>query len=305
MYDQCPGCKRKLLVPPDVMGKEVQCPSCDCTFIAAPPSASVTLSAAAEEHFEESVMTAAPRERAIEAIAAYRNKDVEAPTTKHRCNRNPDPFARELRPIAGVEFHSSVLRSLLIALGSIPLFILACAALSYESVKAEHFRLPFPEFGTFWRLLGILAVIGIACAAPYLLFFHLRSIRRRPRLVVGDDRLQWIERRKGADVVEMQIPFQNINRIAYDPPTDSGGNQLRIEIRRSDDPETYARSTDFEANFKSRGSHVAMEGGFLSTYRMSLETIATTIHARMALWVLAREAEEQTSSCRDWKPGTS
>jgi hypothetical protein len=249
-------------------------------------------------------MTAAPRERAIEAIAAYRNKDVEAPTTKHPCNRNPDLFARELRPITGVEFHSSVPRSLLIALGSIPLFMLACAALSHESVKAEHFRLPFPQLGTFWRAVAIFVAFGIACAAPYLLFFHLRSIGRRPRLVVGDDRIQWIERRKGADVVEMQIPFQNINSVAYDPPTDTGGNQLRIEIRRSDDPETYAGSTDFEANFKSHGSHVVMEGSFLSTYRMSLETIATTIHARMALWVSARAAEAQASSSRDWERGT-
>jgi hypothetical protein len=186
----------------------------------------------------------------------------------------------------------------LIALGSIPVFILACAALSYESVKAEHFRLPFPQLGGFWRALAIFVAISIACVAPYLLFFHLRSIPRRPRLVVGDDRLQWIERRKGADVVEMQIPFHNINSVAYDPPADSGRSQLRIEIRRSDDPETYAGSTDFEANFKSRGSHVVMEGSFLSTYRMSLETIATTIHARMALWALARAAEAQASSFR-------
>jgi hypothetical protein len=228
----------------------------------------------------------------------------EALTTKHWHNRNPDPVARELRPIAGVEFHSSVLRSLLIAVGSIPLFIVACAALSYESLKAEHFRLPFPQLGMFTRVLAIFAAIGIACAAPYVLFFHLRSIRRRPRLVVGDDRLQWIERRKGCDVVEMQIPFQNIISVAYGPPTDSGGNQLRIDIHRSDDPETYARSTDFEANFKSRGSHVVMEGSFLSTYRMSLETIATTIHARIALWALTRAAEEQTSS-RDWEKGKS
>jgi hypothetical protein len=211
---------------------------------------------------------------------------------------------RELRPIAGVEFHSSVLRSLLIAVGSIPLFILACAALSYESLKAEHFRLPFPQFGGFIRAAAIVVAIAIACVAPYVLFFHLRSIGRRPRLVVGDDRLQWIERRNGCDVVEMQIPFQNIISVAYNPPTESGGNQLRIEIRRSDDPETYARSTDFEANFKSRGSHVVMEGSFLSTYRMSLETIATTIHARMALWVLARAAEAQTPSSRDCERGT-
>jgi len=230
-------------------------------------------------------MTAASRERAIQAINANRKKDVEAPT--------------ELRPIAGVEFHSSVLRSLLIALGCIPLFVLACAALSYESVKAEYFRLPFSQLGTFLRVLAIFAAIGIAGAAPYLLFFHLRSIGRRPRLVVGDDRLQWIERRKGADVVEMQIPFQNIKRVAYDPPTDSGGNQLRIEIHRSDAPETYARSTDFEANFKSRGSHVVMEGSFLSTYQTSLETIATTIHAHMASWALGRVSQERTSSSRD------
>jgi hypothetical protein len=219
----------------------------------------------------------------------------EALTTKPGNNRNPGPFARELPPIAGVEFHSSVLRSLLIALGSIPLFILACAALSYESVKAEHFQLPFPQLGKFARPLAIFAAIGIACAAPCVMFLHLRSIRRRPRLVVGEDRLQWIERRKGCDMVEMQIPFQNILRVAYDPPTDSGGNQLRIEIHRNDDPETYARSTDFEANFKSRGSHVVMEGSFLSTYRMSLETIATTIHAHIARWAMARAAEEQTS----------
>jgi hypothetical protein len=245
----------------------------------------VNSSVVAEKRFEESIVTLAPHEEA-----------------KHWHNRNPDPLVRELRPIAGVEFHGSVLRSLLIAVASIPCFILACAALSYESLKAERFRLPFPQVGTFARALAIVAAIAIACVAPYVLFLHLRSIRRRPRLVVGDDRLQWIERRKGCDVVEMQIPFQNIVNVAYDPPTDRGGNQLRIEIHRSDDPETYARSTDFEANFKSRGSHVVMEGGFLSTYRMSLETIAKTIHARIEWWALQRAAEEQTS-LHDWQKG--
>jgi hypothetical protein len=287
MYDQCPGCKRKLRLPPDLLGKEVQCPVCDCIFTAAPLSSTITSTVEADKRVEEGIVALVPREEA-----------------KHWHNRNPDPLEREPRPIAGVEFHSSVLRSLLIAVGSIPLFILACAALSYESLKAEHFRLPFPQLGGFIRAAAIVVAIGIACVAPYVLFLHLRSIRRRPRLVVGDDRLQWIERRDRRDVVEMQIPFQNIISVAYNPPTDSGGNELRIEIRRSDDTETYARSTDFEANFKSRGSHVVMEGSFLSTYRMSLETIATTIHARMALWALARAAEAQIPSSRDGERGT-
>ena len=45
-----------------------------------------------------------------------------------------------------------------------------------------------------------------------------------------------------------------------------------------------------------------MEGGFLSTYRMSLETIAKTIHARIEWWALQRAAEEQTS-LHDWQKG--
>lgn len=128
---------------------------------------------------------------------------------------------------------------------------------------------------TWW---GVLLGVGVVLGAPFFAVLLLRSLWVKRRLVVGSDRLQVVEHLGGEDTVVLQIPFANMAEFKYEATETE--RRVGIDLRRLNDPETYARSDNFEVNQQFQGRHFCISGG----YQGGPSSIATALERAYERW---------------------
>ncbi len=122
-------------------------------------------------------------------------------------------------------------------------------------------REPGRTYITWWGLaIGLLLVFGM----PTMSLLLARALWVRRRLVVGVDRLQMVERRRGEDVVVLQLPFANIAEMKYEA-VDELTWRLGIDLEELDDPDSYIWFNTFTDNKRSDGRHFSVTGGYTAS----------------------------------------
>lgn len=128
---------------------------------------------------------------------------------------------------------------------------------------------------TWW---GLLLGVGAVLSAPYMIGALVWALWVNRRLVIGADRLQVVEYLGGQDTVVLQIPFSNIAEVKYEATQTE--RRVGIDLRRLDDPETYAGSENFLNNAAATGRHFCITGG----YEGGPRAIATAIAQASERW---------------------
>jgi hypothetical protein len=174
-------------------------------------------------------------------------------------------------PVEGVVIGRSLIKSFIFSIVFALLFLLG-VGLVWAKVTDQVILLD--KKVTWW---GLLIGIGAVIVGPVFIVLTLRAIWVRRRIIIGADRLQLIERRQGQDVVIVQIPYQNIVELKC-VSVSSSQWQIGITLKRLDDPETFAKSENFEHNEKLGRRHYVIGGG----YRKNLTTIAKMLNESIA-----------------------
>jgi hypothetical protein len=186
-------------------------------------------------------------------------------------DRQPSP----LTPIDGVIFGRSVAKTFGFIVLNILLFLFGLFLIWAKITDQVLDPGPNAKHVTWW---GLLIGIGAVLAAPAMIVLLLRSLWVKRRLVIGADRLQVVEHLVGEDTVVLQIPYSNIAEFKYEATKTE--RRVGIDLLQLDEPETYARSENFQVNGQVEGRHFTISGG----YRGGPRAIATAIERAYAKW---------------------
>lgn len=167
-------------------------------------------------------------------------------------------------PVEGAVFERSGTKSLVII--SVLCFFWVLAA--YAVAAAINKRIDFDE--------KTVALALYLIFAPLLMIREVRAWRARRRLIVGEDRIQVIERRRGEDHVLLQIPYANIAEFKYE----DGAKRVGIDLCRLDNVDTYAPGENFERNRRYKGRHYIIPFG----YQHGARAIASKMEKAYSQW---------------------
>jgi len=115
--------------------------------------------------------------------------------------------------------------------------------------------------------LGFAVGIGVVLFAPLMMAYLVYRLFVPDCLILGPDRLQMARKVRGEDVVYLQIPYGNIDNLAYESTQD--GKYVGINLKDLQDPDTYAKPNDFLKTKKQSQWHYLVRGG----YKASLPAI--------------------------------
>jgi hypothetical protein len=116
---------------------------------------------------------------------------------------------------------------------------------------------------------------------------EVRSWRARRRLIVGKDRIQVLEQRKGEDHVMLQIPYANIAKFKYE----DGAKRVAIDLYQLDDADTYAPEEKLEKNRRKDGWHYCITYG----YRNGARAIASEMETAYSRWQSSADEERRSA----------
>lgn len=119
---------------------------------------------------------------------------------------------------------------------------------------------------------------------PILTYTSIADLLARKRLVLGRDRLQYVRRTGGEDVVITQIPYWNVDDIKY--RHESGVQEVRIRLFDLDDPDTYTSGDGFEDMERTFDCHFAIGGG----YTVGVPAIRDRLKSRVQKYRKRRDA---------------
>jgi hypothetical protein len=134
------------------------------------------------------------------------------------------------------------------------------------------FALPLPSASIQLNWLGAAVGFGAAIIGPLLTFAFAVMLALKERIVLGNDRLQRLQRLGKADKVTTQIPYRNIANLACD--TDEGARFLGIDLIDADDADTFDTASNFAREKNTYGWHFRILGGYQKDLRTLHDMLA-------------------------------
>ena len=134
---------------------------------------------------------------------------------------------------------------------------------------------------------GSAATACFLIGGPFMVIREARACGARRRLVVGEDRIQVIERRRGEDHVILQIPYANIAKFKCE----DSNTRVGINLYRLDDGDTYAPGENFERNYRKEKRHYCITYG----YRHGVRAIASEMEKAYSRWHSRAEEERHSA----------
>ncbi len=125
----------------------------------------------------------------------------------------------------------------------------------------------------FGALLGLLGIL-IGVIAPPLVIWLL--LARKERLIFGDRLFQVVVNKSGQEVVQLQIPYANIESISIQQENDQ--KVVAMQLRELDNPDTF--SSDQNA-FITRQRYGLSHFSIHDQYPESLNELCNKIKKRM------------------------
>jgi hypothetical protein len=182
------------------------------------------------------------------------------------------PGSHPPQPVAGEVIGRSVVKTI----GSMLLvfvFFLIGLFMIWAWWTETAIELPFGRY----HVKGLGFVVGIASTlfCPLMIAYLVFRLLVPDCLILGPDRLQMARKVGGKDVVYLQIPYRNIDNLAYESTQD--GKYVGINLKDLQDPDTYARPNDFLKTKKQSEWHCLVRGG----YKASLPAIHKKLLEKM------------------------